>query len=126
MALFSGIEIKNILTTISIHTVLRDIITVTLFVHRFIYATFTDTNIWFKTPVYWHKTAQLFTAPVNISLYFAGSKLYVSVGQEVSRAQIIAAMGHTGVAYGTHLHFGVYVGKPYNGGYSVNPMRLWK
>lgn len=59
------------------------------------------------------------------TVYAHCSKLYVSVGQEVSRAQIIAAMGHTGTAYGTHLHFGVYVGRPYNGGYPINPLRLW-
>lgn len=59
------------------------------------------------------------------TVYAHCSKVYVSVGQQVARAQIIAAMGHTGVAYGTHLHFGVYVGKPYNGGYPINPLRLW-
>ena len=59
------------------------------------------------------------------TVYAHCSKLYVSVGQQVSRAQIIAAMGHTGTAYGTHLHFGVYVGRPYNGGYPINPLRLW-
>ena len=59
------------------------------------------------------------------TVYAHCSKLYVSEGQTVSRAQIIAAMGHTGTAYGTHLHFGVYVGRPYNGGYPINPLRLW-
>ena len=26
---------------------------------------------------------------------------------------------------GTHLHFCLYIGEPYRGGYAVNPMRLY-
>lgn len=60
------------------------------------------------------------------TVYAHLSKILVSEGQSVSRGQRIGAMGHTGVAYGTHLHFGVYIGKPYNGGRPINPLRLWK
>jgi murein DD-endopeptidase MepM/ murein hydrolase activator NlpD len=60
------------------------------------------------------------------TVYAHLSKILVSEGQTVSRGQKIGAMGHTGVAYGTHLHFGVYIGKPYNGGRPINPLRLWK
>ena len=60
------------------------------------------------------------------TVYAHLSKFYVSKGQRVARGQVIGAMGHTGNAYGTHLHFGVFTGPPYNGGKSFNPMRLWQ
>jgi murein DD-endopeptidase MepM/ murein hydrolase activator NlpD len=60
------------------------------------------------------------------TVYAHLSAIYVSEGQAVSRGQKIGAMGHTGYATGTHLHFGVYIGKPYNGGKVINPLRLWK
>ena len=60
------------------------------------------------------------------TVYAHCSALYAHVGQYVARGERIAAMGHTGAATGTHLHFGVFYGKPYNGGYSINPRRLWR
>ena len=59
------------------------------------------------------------------TVYAHLSKFYVSKGQRVARGERIGAMGHTGNAFGTHLHFGVFTGPPYNGGRSFNPMRLW-
>ncbi len=61
------------------------------------------------------------------TLYAHMSSVSVSVGQRVSRRQRIGAMGQTGVATGTHLHFAVWVGGiPYRGGKSINPMSLWQ
>ncbi len=52
--------------------------------------------------------------------------MVVSVGQRVSRGQQIGKMGKTGVATGVHVHFGLFNGRPYNGGSSINPLRLWQ
>jgi murein DD-endopeptidase MepM/ murein hydrolase activator NlpD len=43
------------------------------------------------------------------TLYAHNSRLYVSQGQRVDRAQRIAACGETGHAYGDHLHFEVRI-----------------
>lgn len=52
----------------------------------------------------------------------------VSEGQSVAQGQIIGAMGQTGEAFGSHLHFELYVGSwtppPHNG--SVNPLNYIK
>ena len=55
------------------------------------------------------------------TVYMHMSKLLVSVGQTVSRGQQIGLMGNTGYSTGTHLHLGVYQGKPYYGGTALNP-----
>lgn len=60
------------------------------------------------------------------TVYAHLSSIYVNVGDSVARKQKIGAMGKTGRATGFHLHFGVYIGKPYNGGKSINPLLLWK
>ena len=61
-----------------------------------------------------------------ITVYAHLSDTFVNVGDKVARKQKIGAMGKTGVATGTHLHFAVWVGGiPYNGGRAINPMQLW-
>ena len=68
--------------------------------------------------------------------YMHLNTVLVRPGQTVSRGQKIATMGNTGYvvptpAYGsssyegTHLDFGVWIGVPYNGGYTVNPLSLY-
>ena len=63
-------------------------------------------------------------------------KVYVKEGQTVSRGQQIGEMGNTGFVSpkptaarptaGTHLHFAVYIGPAYEGGYHINPWRLYQ
>lgn len=68
--------------------------------------------------------------------YMHLNSVLVRPGQTVSRGQKIATMGNTGSvvptpAYGsdqlagTHLDFGVWIGAPYGGGYTVNPFSLY-
>lgn len=52
--------------------------------------------------------------------------MIVSVGQRVKRGQQIGKMGKTGTATGVHVHFALFNGLPYNGGKSLNPLRLWQ
>jgi len=57
------------------------------------------------------------------TLYAHLSAQYVKPGQVVSRGQKIGAMGNSGWVTGTHLHFAIWVGKPYRGGYHTDPMK---
>lgn len=57
----------------------------------------------------------------------------VKVGQVVQRGDVIATMGNTGylpwypyTRVGTHLHFAVYIGEPYRGGYHIDPLTLYR
>ena len=53
--------------------------------------------------------------------HIMGSNIRVSVGQHVSKGQIVGYMGNSGSSTGTHLHFQVNVN-----GSSVNPLTLYR
>ena len=52
-----------------------------------------------------------------VSKYFHNSKLKVSVGETVTKGQLIALSGNTGNSTGAHLHFGIY-----SNGTAVDPL----
>ncbi len=58
-----------------------------------------------------------------VTQYMHLAKILVSVGQEVKREQKIGLMGCTGSCTGTHLHLGVWQGKPYHGGTAMDPCK---
>ena len=69
------------------------------------------------------------------TVYMHLNKINVKKGDKVNSGDTIATMGNTGYVIpvrtaaspynGTHLHFCLFVGEPYNGGYPINPMRLY-
>lgn len=69
------------------------------------------------------------------TVYMHLKSIRVRTGDVVSKGAVIGTMGNTGNVYpmptsskpysGTHLHFALYIGEPYKGGYPVNPMRLY-
>lgn len=69
------------------------------------------------------------------TVYMHLHNIYVKVGDKVNSGDVVASMGNTGYVIpartisapynGTHLHFCLFVGVPYNGGYAINPMDLY-
>ena len=51
------------------------------------------------------------------------SKILVKEGQKVGRAEKIGLMGLSGASTGTHLHLGVWIGRPYHGGSVMDPCK---
>jgi murein DD-endopeptidase MepM/ murein hydrolase activator NlpD len=51
------------------------------------------------------------------------SAVTVSSGQSVAEAQQVGRIGSSGWATGPHLHFEVWIGEIWNGGYRVNPLK---
>lgn len=49
----------------------------------------------------------------------------VKVGDNVTKGQVIGAMGRTGAATGVHLHFSIWNGYPYRGGRALNAMQFY-
>ena len=69
------------------------------------------------------------------TVYMHLKNINVKIGDTVSKGQVIGTMGNTGNVIpvptannptaGTHLHFSLYVGEPFKGGYAINPLRLY-
>jgi murein DD-endopeptidase MepM/ murein hydrolase activator NlpD len=57
-----------------------------------------------------------------ITTYNHMSSLAVSGGSFVAAGQRVGRIGATGWATGPHLHFDVWIGHPWKGGYRVNPL----
>jgi murein DD-endopeptidase MepM/ murein hydrolase activator NlpD len=49
----------------------------------------------------------------------------VAAGQTVDRGQIIGYVGQSGWATGPHLHYEVWIGKPWSGGHRINPQTMY-
>ncbi len=58
----------------------------------------------------------------TITTYNHMSSLSVRTGASVGAGQAVGRIGATGWATGPHLHFDVWIGYPWRGGYRVNPL----
>lgn len=55
------------------------------------------------------------------------SKISVRVGQIVTKGDTIGAMGKTGFVTGTHLHLGMWLGKPWaSGSHTIDPLTKYR
>ena len=69
------------------------------------------------------------------SVYMHLASINVKIGDSVTFGNVIGTMGNTGNVIpipndinpylGTHLHFAIYVGEPYKGGYAINPLSMY-
>lgn len=59
------------------------------------------------------------------ALYCHLSDKTVGLNQRVEKGQVIGHMGRTGLATGVHLHYSIWKGYPYYGGYSINPFNFY-
>lgn len=76
-----------------------------------------------------HNTGNYYTVYMHLK------DIFVSGGQVVSSGEVIGTMGNTGNVVpvpsssnpyaGTHLHFCLYIGEPFRGGYTINPMNVY-
>lgn len=66
-----------------------------------------------------HNVSNLYTCYAHLI------KRYVQVGDIVERGEVIGTMGSTGLSTGPHLHFEVWIGYPFRGGYRINPWKMY-
>lgn len=59
------------------------------------------------------------------ALYCHLSDKTVGLNTRVEKGQVIGHMGRTGRATGVHLHYSIWKGYPYYGGYSINPFNFY-
>ena len=59
------------------------------------------------------------------SVYAHLATIDVKEGQAVSMGDKIGTMGQSGYAFGTHLHFSIFRGYPFVGGYTINPLTFY-
>lgn len=54
------------------------------------------------------------------------SQMTVQEGQTVARGEVIGYVGTSGWATGPHLHYTIYIGVPYRGGYEIDPLTVYR
>ena len=53
------------------------------------------------------------------------SAVTVASGQSIAEGQQVGRIGQSGMATGPHVHFEVWIGQIWNGGYRVNPLKYF-